>query len=78
MPSLKQTLEAESQVKSDLYQCLDVWHVVPRKRGLLSTTNTHIEIYDEHKMLNTDKSPLEVIFFQDVIFSLHKEQEFCM
>lgn len=49
MPSLKQTLETESQVKSDLYQGLDVWHVVSKKRGLLSTPNTHIEVYDDKK-----------------------------
>lgn len=49
VPSLKQTREAESQVKSDLYQCLYVGHVVPRKRGLLSTSNTQVEIYDDTK-----------------------------
>lgn len=49
MPSLKSTLEAESQVKSDLYQSLDVWYMVPRKRGLLSTPSTHIEVYDDTK-----------------------------
>lgn len=49
MPSLTQALEAESQMKSDLYQCLDVWYVVPRKRDVLSTSNTHMEVYGDTK-----------------------------
>lgn len=75
MPSPKQTLEAESQVKSDLYQCLNVGYFVPRRRGLLTMSSTHVQVYDDKKKLNTDQSPSEAIFFQDVIFRLHREQE---